>query len=67
MLGLASGLFWFKSFRLKLPILLQQDFHLAFCIFQFLAAGCGELHALFKQRQGLLQRHFALFPINGRG
>src|SRR5215469_14552115 len=38
----------FEGFRLKLTIALQQYFYFAFGVFQFLATGTRELHALVK-------------------
>ena len=50
-------------FRLKLPVLLQQDFDFSFRLFQFLAAGRRKLHAFFKECQRSLQRDLSLFQF----
>ena len=43
----AEGL---ERFRLELPVVIQQDFHLPLRFFQFLAAEGGKLHSLLKKR-----------------
>ena len=50
-------------FSLKLPVFLQQDFDLAFCLLQFFPAGGRKLHTFFKERQRLLQRDLSLFQF----
>src|SRR5258708_32322105 len=52
-----------KRFSLQLPVFLQQNFHLAFGVFQFLPAGRREIHAFFKKSQALFQRHISLFQL----
>lgn len=41
--------------------LLQQDFDLAFRLFQFLLAFARELHSFFEQAHGLIQRKIGAF------
>jgi len=48
-----------EGLRLKLAILLQQDFNFPFRLFEFLAAGLGKLHTFFKELQGALQRNIS--------
>jgi hypothetical protein len=52
-----------EGFRLKLTVLLQQDFYFAFGLFQFLAARGRELHAFLEQGQGFLQGHVPVFQL----
>jgi hypothetical protein len=49
----------FERFRLQLSVLFQQDFHLAFGLFQFLAATVGKLNAFFKQFERLFESDIA--------
>src|SRR5271157_1033716 len=51
----------FEGLRLKLAIALQQDFDFAFGFLQFLAAGTGQLHALVKEFQRLVEGNISLF------
>jgi hypothetical protein len=53
----------FEWLGLKLPILLQQDFHFAFCLFEFLPAGTGKLHSFLEQLQRVLERNVALLKF----
>lgn len=48
---------------LSFPVLLQENFDLAFRFFQFLSARSGKLHSFLEKRQRLFQRHFALFEF----
>ncbi len=52
-----------ERFCLQFPVLLQKNFHLSFCFFQFLTAGSRELHPFFKKLQRLLQWHIALLKF----
>ena len=52
-----------ERFGLELPVLLQQDLHLAFRFIQLLAAGGGELHAFFEKYQRFFERYFAFFQL----
>src|SRR5208337_335478 len=52
-----------KRLGLELPVLLQQDFYLAFSLFQLLAAGGREVHPFFKESERLFQRHISLFQF----
>src|SRR5579872_2585328 len=54
---------WLEWFSLEFPVLLEQDFHLTLRLLQFLAAGRGKLHPFFKQRQGLIERYFAVLEF----
>jgi hypothetical protein len=49
---------------MELAVFLKKDFYLAFRLFQLLAACGGELHSLFEQRKGFLQRDFSLFQLS---
>src|SRR6266850_1402966 len=53
----------FKRFSLELSVFLQQDLHLAFRLFQLLAARRGELHAFFKESERFFQRNLSLFQF----
>jgi hypothetical protein len=43
-----------KRFSPEFPVVLEQDFHLAFGLLQLFTAGVGELHAFLKKSEGLL-------------
>ena len=53
----------FVRFRLQFSVLLEQDFNFALRLFQFFAAGSGELNALFKELQGVLEGHIAFLEL----
>jgi hypothetical protein len=52
-----------ERFCLELSVFLQQDFYLAFRLFQFSAAGGRKLHAFFKEGERLFQCYFASFQL----
>jgi len=52
-----------ERFSLELPIVLEQDLHLALCLLQLFAAGVGELHALLKKGERFFQRYITLFQF----
>jgi len=53
-----------EGLRLQLAIALQQNFHLAFGFFEFLAAGTGQFHALVKKLQRPVEGYVSLFQFS---
>jgi hypothetical protein len=53
----------FERFGLELSILLQQNFYFALSLFQFIPAGRGKLHALFKESQRFFERDLSLLQF----
>jgi|SRR6266849_832156 len=52
-----------ERFGLNFAVLFQENFHLAFGVFQLLPAGSGKLHSFFEERQRFFQGHFTLLQF----
>jgi hypothetical protein len=53
----------FERFGLEFPVVLEEDFYLALCLIEFLAAGIRELDAFFEELQSLFKGNLPFLEL----